>query len=123
MNIILRAQPWADPEQLATLPIATPNGTVVPLSELVDIQRTVGPGQLRRIDRRRTITLDVRPPEDMSLEYVMDKLKNEVEPGIKAALPDDGNILYGGSANALTRAITSMGGNFGLALIVRAWRG
>jgi multidrug efflux pump subunit AcrB len=118
MNIILRAQPWDDPEQLATLPIATPNGTVVPLSELVDVQRTVGPGQLRRIDRRRTITLDVRPPEDMSLEHVMNKIRNEVEPGLKAALPDDGNILYGGSANALTRAITSMGGNFGLALIV-----
>jgi multidrug efflux pump subunit AcrB len=118
MNIILRAQPWDNPEQLATTPVATPAGTVIPLSELVEIQRTVGPNQLRRIDRRRTITLDVRPPENMSLEHVMDKIRTGVEPGLKAALPEDGNILYGGSANALTRAIKSMGGNFGMALVV-----
>ncbi|MBE9539400.1 MAG: efflux RND transporter permease subunit [Proteobacteria bacterium] len=118
MNIILRAQPWTSPEQLASTPIATPAGTVVPLAELVDIQRTVGPSQLRRIDRRRTISIDVRPPEEVSLEHVLAVIKNEVEPGLKAALPADGNILYGGSANQLTRAIKSMGSNFGMALVV-----
>ena len=91
---------------------------MVPLAELVDIQRTVGPSQLRRIDRRRTVTLDVRPPEDMSLEYVMNRIRTDVEPELKAELPEDGNILYGGSANALTRAIKSMASNFGLALVV-----
>lgn len=118
MNIILRAQPWDSPEQLASLPIATPNGGVVPLSELVTIERTVGPSQLRRIDSRRTISIDLYPPEDVSLEHVLDTIKSDVEPALKAALPADGNILYGGSANALTRAIKSMGGNFGLALVV-----
>ncbi|GAB3284276.1 efflux RND transporter permease subunit [Parahaliea aestuarii] len=118
MDVILRAQPWDSPEQLASLPLATPAGNVVPLAELVDIQRTVGPSQLRRIDSRRTISLNVRPPEDMSLEHVLDTLQREVEPDLKAALPADGNILYGGSANALTRAIKSMGSNFALALVV-----
>ncbi|WP_116367904.1 efflux RND transporter permease subunit [Parahaliea mediterranea] len=118
MEVILRAQPWDSPEQLASLPLATPAGSVVPLAELVDIQRTVGPSQLRRIDSRRTISLNVRPPEDMSLEHVLDTLQREVEPQLKAALPADGNILYGGSANALTRAIKSMGSNFALALVV-----
>jgi multidrug efflux pump subunit AcrB len=118
MNVILRAAPWQSPEQLAAMPLATPGGDLVPLSELVDIQRTVGPSQLRRIDSRRTITLTVRPPEDMSLEHIMTTITEQVEPGIKAALPEDGSILYGGSASALTRAIKSMGSNFGLALIV-----
>ena len=118
MDIILRAKAWNKPEQLANTPLATATGAIVPLSELVDIERTVGPSQLRRIDQRRTITLDIRPPEDMSLEFVMDKIRNEVEPGIRAVLPSAGNIMYGGSANALTRAIKSMGSNFGLALVV-----
>jgi multidrug efflux pump subunit AcrB len=98
--------------------VATPAGTLVPLSELVDITRTVGPSQLRRIDRRRTITLDVRPPEDVSLEHVLGTIKKQVEPRLKAALPADGNILYGGSASGLNRAIASMGSNFALALVV-----
>ena len=71
MNVILRARPWESPEQLASIPVATPAGTLVPMSELVDIERTVGPSQLRRIDSRRTVTLDIRPPEDMSLEHIL----------------------------------------------------
>jgi multidrug efflux pump subunit AcrB len=118
MNIILRAQPWDSPEELAAIPLATPGGELIPVSELVDIQRTVGPSQLRRIDSRRTITIDVRPPEDVSLEHVLGTIKREVEPQLKAAMPVDGNILYGGSANALTRAIKSMSSNFGLAMMV-----
>lgn len=118
MNIILRSQPWDSPEQLASTPVVTPAGSLVPLAELVDIERTVGPSQLRRIDSRRTITINVRPPEDVSLEHVLTTIREQVEPHIKAALPADGNILYGGSANALTRAIKSMGNNFVLALVV-----
>ena len=118
MNVILRASKWDTPEQLASMPLATPNGGLIPLSELVDINRTVGPSQLRRIDSRRTITIDVQPPENVSLEHVLEVIKRDVEPRLKAALPADGNILYAGSANALTRAIKSMGSNFALALVV-----
>ncbi len=118
MDIILRAQPWDSPEKLASMPVATSNGAVVPLSELVEIRRTVGPDQLVRIDSRRTITLDVYPSDEMSLEHVLEIVKSDVEPRLQAVMPSDGNILYGGSANALTRAIKSMGGNFALALMV-----
>ncbi len=118
MNVILRARTWDSPEALATTPMATPNGTLVPLAELVQVERTVGPSQLRRIDSRRTITLDLRPPEDMSLEHVMTTIREQVEPALTAAMPADGSILYGGSANALKRAIKSMGSNFALALVV-----
>jgi len=118
MDIILRAQPWDSPEKLASMPVATGSGAVVPLSELVEIRRTVGPNQLVRIDSRRTISLDVYPSNEMSLEHVLAVVKSEVEPRLVEVMPADGNILYGGSANALTRAIKSMAGNFALALMV-----
>ena len=118
MNIILRSRPWDSPEQLASTPMATPAGTLVPLSELVDVERTVGPSQLRRIDSRRTITIDIRPPDDVSLEHVLAVIREQIQPELEAALPPDGNILYGGSASALNRAIKSMASNFGLALVV-----
>lgn len=118
MNIILRSQQWDDPESLANTPLVTPSGAVVPLNQLADLQRTVGPSQLRRIDRRRTVTLNVRPPEDMSLEHALSVIQDDVAPQLKADLPADGTIIYGGSANALTRAVTSMAGNFGVAMVV-----
>jgi multidrug efflux pump subunit AcrB len=118
MNIILRSESWSAPEQLAATPLATPVGTIVSLGELVDVTRTVGPSQLRRIDRRRTVTLDIRPPEDLSLEYTLRTIKEQVEPQVLKALPADGSILYGGSANALNRAISTMGTNFAVAIMV-----
>ncbi|MCH7943636.1 MAG: efflux RND transporter permease subunit, partial [Proteobacteria bacterium] len=40
------------------------------------------------------------------------------EPGLRAALPADGSIIYGGSADGLKRAVTTLGTNFVLALFL-----
>ena len=37
MDIILRAETWSAPEQLAATPLATPAGDTVILGELVDV--------------------------------------------------------------------------------------
>ena len=118
LDIYLRAQPWHDPEALANTPLYTPSGVVAPLSRMAQIERTVGPTSLKRVDRRRTVTLEVLPPENVSLEHVLDVLKREVEPALKAALPPDGNIVYAGSADNLRKAIRTMSENFGMALII-----
>ncbi len=117
MDIILRSEPWENPEELANVPLMTANG-VLPLGELVDIERTVGPSQIMRIDRRRTVALNVTPPEGMSLEEAIAILRDDVEPQLRAMLPADGGIRYGGSADALKNAVANMAENFGLAIIV-----
>ncbi len=118
MDIILKAEGWDTPEQLATTPIMTPAGEVVPLGELVQVERTTGPGQIRRVNGRRTVSLSISPPENVSLEAAVDLIQNQVEPQLKAALPDDGSIIYGGSADSLQDAIVTMSRNFGMALII-----
>jgi multidrug efflux pump subunit AcrB len=116
-DVILRADKWSNPDDLAALPLATPNGGVVSVGQLATVEQTVGPDQVRRVDRRRTLTLRVVPPVNMSLERAMAKIRT-VEPRIKAAMPPDGNIIYGGSADRLKAAISTMGENFGLALMI-----
>jgi multidrug efflux pump subunit AcrB len=118
MDIILRANGWETPEQLENTPIMTPGGEVVPLGELVSIERATGPGQVRRVNGRRTVSLNISPPDNVSLESAISQIKNEVEPGLRAALPADGSIQYGGSADALSEAISTMSGNFFLALFI-----
>ena len=118
MDIILKAGGWDTPEQLAATPVMTPAGEVVPLGELVQVERTTGPGQIRRVNGRRTVTLSVSPPENVSLETAVKQVEDEVEPLLKAALPDDGTIIYGGSADSLSDAIETMTGNFLLALTI-----
>ncbi len=118
VDIILKAMPWDSPEELETVPLMTPGGGVVPLGELVSIERTVGPSQIVRIDRRRSVVLNVAPPDGMSLEEAITALKTEVEPKLRAMMPADGTIQYGGSADALKNAVKNMSENFLLAIVV-----
>jgi multidrug efflux pump subunit AcrB len=116
MNIIFRSQQWSDPEQLSMIPIMTPSGEMVQLGELVELKRTVGPSQIQRVDRRRTLNLSVNPPDGMSLEEAMVLIKEQVEPKIMAVMPVDGVINYGGSADSLNKAIVTMSQNFVFAM-------
>ncbi len=118
MDIIMKADGWHTPEQLASTPVMTPAGEVVPLGELVALERTTGPGQIRRVNGRRTVSLTVDPPENVSLETTVRQIENELEPQLKAALPTDGSIIYGGSADSLKDAIAIMSRNFVMALVI-----
>jgi len=118
LDVILRAAPWATPEDLLALPLATPDAGIQPLGELVNLRRTAGPDELRRIDRRRTVTLQVGPPEGMSLEETLVLLKSRVAPVVEGMLPEDGEIRYTGTADKLETALRNMAGTFVLAIAI-----
>jgi multidrug efflux pump subunit AcrB len=132
LNVFLRANDWDTPEALENTPLYTPNAGIQPVGELVTIERTAGPSSIRRVDRQRTITLEVTPPEDLSLEEAIDLIKEQAEPAILAQLEqshaesganignsdDTGSVKYSGSAKALTEALNSMSESFILALFI-----
>jgi len=118
LDIFLRVEEWRTPEELAALPIYTPDGGQQALSSLGSVIRTAGPSQIRRVDRKRTITMQITPPNDISLEEAITALKKQVDTVISSKLGDDAIITYRGSAEALTEALTNMGQSFLLALII-----
>jgi len=118
LNVFLRSTDWQSPEELAAIPFYTPKAGVQPIGELVDIQRTAGPSSIRRINRKRTITLQVTPPDNLSLEEAVAIIKEKAEPAILAQLTDNGSIEYRGSAEALTEALKNMSQSFILALMI-----
>jgi multidrug efflux pump subunit AcrB len=118
MDIVLRAPAWDSPETLAATPLATPVGGIQSVDQLVRMIRTAGPNQVQRVDRRRAVTLAITPPRDLSLEETIETLRQEVEPGILAMLPDDGEVSYYGSADDLDIALGNMSRSFILAIIV-----
>jgi hypothetical protein len=87
LDMILRAAAWESPEELASLPIATPDGATRPLGEFISMERTAGPDQIRRVDRRRTITLVVTPPPDMALGTAIDTIREQVDPSSATSCP------------------------------------
>ncbi len=118
LDIVLRAPEWTSPEQLAATPLVTPSGGIQAVGELVRMERTAGPNQIRRVDRRRSITLAIRSPDNLSLEESIEILKRNVEPALLGMLPDDGEISYYGSADDLRVALASMSQSFALAIVV-----
>ncbi|MGY6587941.1 MAG: efflux RND transporter permease subunit [Wenzhouxiangella sp.] len=118
LDVILRGEGWLTPEELMSMPVATPSGQIATLGELTRLERTAGPNQIRRVDRRRTLSLQVTPPSGMPMETAIEILRNEVEPQVRAVLPNDGVITYRGTAEALNETLTNLAGSFLLAIII-----
>jgi multidrug efflux pump subunit AcrB len=117
-DIVLRAEDWYSPEELGALPVATASGEVLSLSELVSLERTAGPSRIQRVDRQRTLSLQVTPPPTMALEEALAIIENEVAPSILENLPEEGTITYRGTAEALEEALSSLSGSFLLAVAI-----
>lgn len=117
-DIVLRGEPWNSPEELAAMPLATPLAGVQTIGELADIERGIGPAKLQRVNGQRTITIFLIPPDNITMEEALERLRNEVEPVVKPLLPDGARLGYRGSADRLTEALHTVGINFLLALFI-----
>jgi multidrug efflux pump subunit AcrB len=124
VDIYLKTTRFETPEQMAALPVATPDGGLLPLGELATISIAPSPAQITRINRARVYSVIVNAPEGMSLEALMEELKTTIEPELRPLMPEDGTILYAGSVQDLERAIGTLGTNFltaiGLLLLIMA---
>ena len=117
-NVIMRAEEWNTPEELAALPVATASGEIQTIGELTQVIRTAGPSQILRVDRKRTLTLQVTPPSGMPLEDAISIIDEKVLPVIYEQLPQNASIQMRGTAEALDQALRSMSGSFALAIVI-----
>jgi len=118
MDMILRGPVWNSPEELASIPIATPLAGIQTIGELAEIRRTVGPTQLRRVDGQRTMTLTVRPPDDMTVQEALETLRDIAGPRIKEIMPAGISVHYRGTADRLEAALSTMTSNLAVAALV-----
>ncbi len=117
-DVIIWGGGWDTPEDLAGLPISTPLAGVQVLGELAVPQRAVGPTQLRRVDGQRTITLQVLPPAEITMEQALEQLRQVVDAPLRADLPNGAQLLYRGSVDQMDGAIGQMARNFALAVLL-----
>jgi len=112
VDVVLRAAPRArdlpeSPALIASAPIATPAGRVVPLGAVAELEETLGPTIIRRIERRRAITLAVSPPDDLPLEEALTRVEGVVADAREGGrIPPEVSVEYAGTAGELARAKT-----------------
>jgi multidrug efflux pump subunit AcrB len=117
-DVIVHGPRWGTPEEFASMPIATPLAGVQTVGELASIDYTVGPVQLQRVDGLRTVTINLLPPEHVTLEEALERLRAELGPEIQALLPPGASIRYRGSADRLEQAVNGMLLNFVIAVLI-----
>lgn len=118
LDIIIRGQDWHTPEALAEMPIATPASGIQLVGELAQIRQTVGPSELSRLNGRRTVSVNFEPPDTMTLDEAVSRLRERVEPELRTLMGTSIQLGYGGRANELQLALGSMAMNFALALLM-----
>ena len=102
-----------------SLPVVTESGTIVPASSLAEIGVTAGPTEIRRVERARTVTLEIRPAPGVPLEVALELLQREVVD----ALTDQGlapgiKIRLSGTADDLQATWEAMVVNLVLAIVI-----
>jgi len=117
-DVILHGPAWESPEEFVSTPIATPLAGVQTIGELASIEYTVGPVQLQRVDGLRTVTINLLPPEHVTLEEAIGRLRAEFGPEVEAMLPPGASVRYRGSADRLDQAVRSMAINFVIAVLI-----
>ncbi len=94
-----------DPELIRSVPVASPNGEVVPFGVLAELKEELGPTVIRRIERSRALTLTLSPPEDVPLESALSTIQTLIdEMRADGSLPPDVDVEYSGTAGDLELA-------------------
>jgi HAE1 family hydrophobic/amphiphilic exporter-1 len=64
--------------EIASIPIYTPAGSIVPLSSVVEFVNTTAPQQINHIEEQPAIQFSIQVPETMPLQAAMDVLQDEI---------------------------------------------
>ncbi|WP_272701602.1 efflux RND transporter permease subunit [Desulfovibrio sp. Fe33] len=121
IDLVLKAsaKDVGTPEELYSQLVATPNGWAVPLSSLASMENTYGVTEIRHLERRRTITLQVTPPVDMPLQSAMEIIEQQLIPQVEqTGLMHGVAVRLSGAADKLSVTRDALQWNFILALII-----
>jgi multidrug efflux pump subunit AcrB len=104
---IIKIAPVSSPYALLEIPLQTKAGYTTHLGNIVNIEETLSPIELKRVNRRRAISLIIVPPPGMTLGNAVDGIK-DLLPEMKNLLPENSDILMGETANKLNQSVNSL---------------
>lgn len=102
------------------LPVYTPAGSVVPLASIATIRETVDTSSIRRVDGKRTVTLNIIPPDDVPLETGVDIVRQDVVHYLQQVgeVPNNVKIKISGASDQLNATRDALSRNYLIALII-----
>ncbi len=107
-------------DELAQLPVYTPQGSIVPLSAMAGIRETVDTSTVRRINGRRTVTLNIIPPSSIPLETGVQIVREDVIGFLRetGGLPAGVSVDISGASDQLDATRAALAANYPVALVI-----
>ena len=106
--------------QLEQLPVYTPQGSILPLAAIATIRETVDTSTVRRINGRRTVTLNIIPPASVPLETGVEIVREDVIGYLRetGGLPAGVSVEISGASDQLDATKAALAANYPVALII-----
>ncbi|MDE5592288.1 MAG: efflux RND transporter permease subunit, partial [Helicobacter sp.] len=121
IDLILKVKDFQinSPEDLYRSLIYTQDAGILPIHTLSELKLEYGMNDIRHSERNRTMSLQVNPPHNMTIEEAIDLLENQALSKLENdnALGDN-KITLSGSADSLTKIRTALQGGFLLAIFI-----
>ena len=107
-------------QDLADVPLRTPGGDLVTLGSVSMVKTVSGPVQINHIERQRSVTIQVIPPETLPLQTAMEMIEEKVAQPLRESgrLGEFYHIRLAGTADKLTQTREALSFNFILALVI-----
>lgn len=107
-------------DSLGSRPVYTPSGVVLPLAAMADIVETVDTNSVRRVNAKRTVTLNIIPPKTVPLETGVDMVREQVVGHLRqqGQIPADISVDISGAADQLDATKEALTGNYLVALVI-----
>ncbi|QFI37297.1 efflux RND transporter permease subunit [Moritella marina ATCC 15381] len=121
IDLIMKADDsdFVTPEALYQANLATPNGEVVPVSSLAQLQQTTGMALIRHLESSRTVTLQITPPKSMPLQTAMEIIEQQIIREMNSMNQLDGlRVNMSGAADKLVQTREVLQWNFLLAIFI-----
>lgn len=112
-------QQVAQTQGIASLPVVTSAGLIIPASSLADVEMTTGPTQINHLERQRVVTISIIPRDDVPLEQALDAIRAQVIDKMHAdGLPPGISLRLTGTADKLNQTWEAMKLDLGIAIII-----
>lgn len=114
-----REATFSSPENILKAAIVNGQGSLIRVGDVAELVYSQGMPQINHLERKRTITLQVTPPQDVALQDAMDIIEQDAVAPLKGAGQLEGiEITIGGNADKLTEARLALQWNLLLALLI-----
>ncbi len=107
------------PEDIYSAIVPLPGGKSVNLFELANMDKTFGLTQIRHLNTKRTVTLEVNLPQEIPLEQAINKINDNIIPEMRnEGLLDNVEISSSGNSGKFTETKQALKWNIIIAVII-----